>query len=150
MLWLRSWMNRVKAIGHIAVADVFKDDTTHGDDILPYSVIYSQMDLVLSLDLKSMALRYDHLRKSVEMLAIGLMGQPTAQLTKSGYAFTLAGALDKCDLILDFFIGLFGGGRRKFIIFFTLSIRRRRSGTWCFSDVAIAVGDHRAWRRSFS
>jgi len=110
MLWLRSWMNRVKAIGHIAVADVFKDDTTHGDDILPYSVIYSQMDLVLSLDLKSMALRYDHLRKSVEMLAIGLMGQPTAQLTKSGYAFTLAGALDKCDLILDFFI---------FLLFFT-------------------------------
>ncbi|KAL3923766.1 MAG: hypothetical protein SGILL_001458 [Bacillariaceae sp.] len=127
LLWLNSWIDYVKQIGRPHAENIFGADAI-GDDAVPFASYFFHMDLLLPLVLKSMALRHgefvkkakdanarvvlDNIHVSIlgstmEMLAMGLMGQATAELKNLGGDLTLAGAMSQCDLVVDFLIGLF-------------------------------------------
>ncbi len=129
-LWLQAWSDYVTNPGQNAAGsnDVAINFLGKGQEENPFTMFYLQMDMLLPMLLKSIALRYGQALKSskhksircildkdheyvfesfIEMLAIGLMGQAMTELQESTEKGTLSDAMNACDNILDFIIGLF-------------------------------------------
>jgi len=130
ILWLHSWSDYISSTGQNSArkSEVSINFLGEGEKGNQFSMFYLQLDLLLPLILKSIILRYsqapkptkhktfrcvldkDHVfvfESFVEMLAIGLMGQAMTELQESTEHGTLLDAINNCDLIVDFIIGLF-------------------------------------------
>ena len=129
-LWLQAWSDYVTSREQNAEGSngITINFLGKGQEENPYTMFYLQMDMLLPMVLKSIALRYGRASRSskqksgscildkdhvyvfesfIEMLAIGLMGQAMMELQESTEYGTLFDAMNACDIIVDFIIGLF-------------------------------------------
>jgi hypothetical protein len=124
VLWLQAWEDYVSTI-HQNASNVINFLGEKDND---FAMFHLQIDILLPILLKSICLRYEQVTKNskqkpircildkdhvhvfesfVEMLAIGLMGQAMAELQQQTEHGTLDDAIDACDHVVDFLIGLF-------------------------------------------
>ena len=149
-LWLQAWSDYItnSAGSNVAINFLGK-----GQEENPFTMFYLQMDVLLPMLLKSIALRYGRASKSskkkstrcildkdhvyvfesfIEMLAIGLMGQAMTELQESTDHGTLSDAMNACDTIVDFIIGLLAivhpAHMESLISKFVLTLRKCESG----------------------
>jgi len=127
VLWLQAWEDYITTIHQNASKNgiVIKFLGEEGNN---FAMFHLQIDILLPILLKSICLRYEQVTKSskqktircildkdhihvfdsfVEMLAIGLMGQAMTELQQQTEHGNLDDAIDDCDHVVDFFIGLF-------------------------------------------
>ncbi|KAG7349177.1 Dock homology region 2 domain containing protein [Nitzschia inconspicua] len=125
-LWLQAWVEHLRKIGEPSPEGIFKEFADEGDGA-GFFLYHSQMEVLLSFILKSLSLRHARLARRTnnvalrlilddahshvlvsfcEMVGLGLMGQAMAELRNSGEDFTLAATMRKCDVVVDFFIGM--------------------------------------------
>jgi hypothetical protein len=153
-LWLQSWSEYItnpeqNSSSNTGVAINFLGTGEEGNE---FAKFYLQMDLLLPMILKSIVLRYGQASKSpkqngarcildkdhvyvfesfIEMLAIGLMGQAMTELQESTENGSLRHALNACDLIVDFIIGLLAvihpAHMESFISKFVMTLRKCES-----------------------
>jgi hypothetical protein len=128
-LWLQAWSDYITNPGQNSgrTSGIAINFLGKGEEGNKFAKLYLQMDVLLPMLLKSVVLRYGQAPKSskhkgarciwdedhvyvfesfIEMLAIGLMGQAMTELQESTEHGTLFDAINACDIILDFIIGL--------------------------------------------
>ncbi|OEU07833.1 hypothetical protein FRACYDRAFT_250455 [Fragilariopsis cylindrus CCMP1102] len=124
VLWLQAWEDYVSTL-HQNASNVINFLGEKDND---FAMFHLQIDILLPILLKSICLRYDQMTKNskqkavrcildkdhehvfesfVEMLAIGLMGQAMTELQQQTEYGTLDDAIDACDHVVDFLVGLF-------------------------------------------
>ena len=124
VLWLQAWEDYVSTL-HQNASNVINFLGEKDND---FAMFHLQIDILLPILLKSICLRYDQMTKTskqkavrcildkdhehvfesfVEMLAIGLMGQAMTELQQQTEYGTLDDAIDACDHVVDFLVGLF-------------------------------------------